>query len=562
MAFDGIITKAVIAELKPNLIGAKVNKVYEPTKNDIVLELYNNGNNYSLNLCINPESCRISLTTYSKPNPQVAPNFCMLLRKYLVGGRIIDISNMDLERTVELKFETYNELNDLVHRKLFIEIMSRQSNIILTNENNIIIDTLKHVDNSSRELLPAHPFEFTKITKKSFVKLSNFNEFYEIVNSSEKTALSKILPVTFIGLSKTFIMQVIIDTNTSDSDFSKESLEKVYNYISEVLNNIGTNNVSCVELENDYSLSLKGNNQNLNINYFIDKYYHLKESQNNFKSSRNNLLKIILATLKKEYKKLANINKKLNECSNMDTYKLYGELLTANLYKFKNMPNVDKIELENYYDENKIVIIPLDKTISIHKNIDKYFKKYNKLKNALDIVTVQKEETEKELDYIESIVFSLENAKNMSDINEVYEEISENIVTKKEVIKKTKQGKKKQATKNEIKLSTVDIDGYTVYVGKNNIQNDYLSLRFADKNDYWFHTQKIHGSHVILRTNGNLDVPDEVLTKCAILAKENSKASNSSNVPVDYCLARYVKKVPGSKPGMVIYTNYKTIHIR
>ena len=562
MAFDGIITKAVIAELKPNLIGAKVNKVYEPTKNDIVLELYNNGNNYSLNLCINPESCRISLTTYSKPNPQVAPNFCMLLRKYLVGGRIIDISNMDLERTVELKFETYNELNDLVHRKLFIEIMSRQSNIILTNENNIIIDTLKHVDNSSRELLPAHPFEFTKITKKSFVKLSNFNEFYEIVNSSEKTALSKILPVTFIGLSKTFIMQVIIDTNTSDSDFSKESLEKVYNYISEVLNNIGTNNVSCVELENDYSLSLKENNQNLNINYFIDKYYYLKESQNNFKSSKNNLLKIILATLKKEYKKLANINKKLNECSNMDTYKLYGELLTANLYKFKNMTNVDKIELENYYDENKIVTIPLDKTISIHKNIDKYFKKYNKLKNALDIVTVQKEETENELDYIESIVFSLENAKNMSDINEVYEEISENIVTKKEVIKKTKQGKKKQATKNEIKLSTVDIDGYTVYIGKNNIQNDYLSLRFADKNDYWFHTQKIHGSHVILRTNGNIDLPDEVLTKCAILAKENSKASNSSNVPVDYCLARYVKKVPGSKPGMVIYTNYKTIHIR
>ena len=562
MAFDGIITKAVIAELKPNLIGAKVNKVYEPTKNDIVLELYNNGNNYSLNLCINPESCRISLTTYSKPNPKTAPNFCMLLRKYLVGGRIIDISNMDLERTVELKFETYNELNDLVHRKLFIEIMSRQSNIILTNENNIIIDTLKHVDNSSRELLPAHPFEFTKITKKSFVKLSNFNEFYEIVNSSEKTALSKILPVTFIGLSKTFIMQVIIDTNTSDSDFSKESLEKVYNYISEVLNNIGTNNVSCVELENDYSLSLKENNQDLNINYFIDKYYYLKESQNNFKSSKNNLLKIILATLKKEYKKLANINKKLNECSNMDTYKLYGELLTANLYKFKNMPNVDKIELENYYDENKIVTIPLDKTISIHKNIDKYFKKYNKLKNALDIVTVQKEETENELDYIESIVFSLENAKNMSDINEVYEEISENIVTKKEVIKKTKQGKKKQATKNEFKLSTVNIDGYTIYIGKNNVQNDYLSLKFADKNDYWFHTQKIHGSHIILRTNGNTDVPDEILTKCATLAKENSKASNSSNVPVDYCLARYVKKAPGSKPGMVIYTNYKTIHIR
>ena len=562
MAFDGIITKAVIAELKPNLISAKVNKVYEPTKNDIVLELYNNGNNYSLNLCINPESCRLSLTTYSKPNPQVAPNFCMLLRKYLVGSRIIDISNMDLERTVEIKFEAYNELNDLVHRKLFIEIMSRQSNVILTNENNIIIDTLKHVDNSSRELLPAHEYEFAKITKQSFIKLSRFEDFFEIINASEKTSLSKILPSIFIGFSKTFVLQTLLDTNIQDTDFSKESLEKLYNHICTILNNIGTNKVSCIELENDYSLSLKENTKKLNINFFIDKYYNLKEQENNFKSSRNNLLKIILATLKKEHKKLANINKKLTECANMDTYKLYGELLTANLYKFKSTPNVDKVELENYYDENKIISIPLDKTISVHKNIDKYFKKYNKLKNALDIVTNQKEETEKELDYIESIVFSLENAKNLSDINEVYEEISENIVTKKDVIKKTKKGKKKQAPKNEFKLSYINIDGYNVYIGKNNIQNDYLSLKFADKNDYWFHTQKIHGSHVILKTNGNTDVPDEVLTKCAILAKENSKASNSSNVPIDFCLARYVKKSPGSKPGMVIYTNYKTIYIR
>lgn len=562
MAFDGITTRAIIAELKPNLIGSKVNKIFEPTKNDIVFSLYNNGLNYSLNLCINPESCRISLTKYSKPNPKNAPNFCMLLRKYLVGSKIIDISNMDLERTVEIKFEAYNELNDLVHRKLFIEIMSRQSNIILTNENNIIIDTLKHVDNSSRELLPTHPFEFTKITKQSFLKLSSFEEFYNIINNSEKTNLSKVLPATFIGFSKTFILQTLLETNIQDIDFSKEALEKIYNYISELLNSIGTSKVSCSEIENDYSLCLKENDEKFNINYFIDEYYHYKEQINNFKNSRNTLLKIILSTLKKEHKKLENINNKLKECSNMDTYKLYGELLTANLYRFKASPNVDKIELENYYDNNKPITIPLDKSISIHKNIDKYFKKYNKLKNALDIVSIQKQETEKELDYIESIVFSLENAKNLSDINEVYEEIAENIVTKKAVIKENKKGKKKQATKNEFQLSSVNIDGYTVYIGKNNVQNDYLSLKFANKNDYWFHTQKIHGSHVILKTNGNTDIPDEVLTKCAALAKENSKASESSNVPVDFCLARYVKKASGAKPGMVIYTNYKTIYIR
>lgn len=562
MAFDGIITRAVIAEIKPNLIGAKVNKVFQPTKNDIILGLYNNGLNYSLNISINPESCRISLTTYSKPNPFNAPNFCMLLRKYLIGARIIDISNMDLERTVEIKFEAYNELNDLVHRKLYIEIMSRQSNIILTNENNIIIDTLKHVDSSSRELLPAHEYEFTKITKKSFLKLESSKEFIEFLKLHEISSISKILPALFIGFSKTFVLKCLLDLNIQDNDLKTESLTKLYNHINIILNSIGTNKISCINYEDDYTLCLQENSKNLNINFFIDDYYHTKEQQNNFTNSRNNLLKIILGTLKKEYKKLENINNKLKECSNMDTYKLYGELLTANLYRFKNIPNIDKIEVENYYNENKLITIPLDKSISVHKNIDKYFKKYNKLKNALSIVSIQKEETQKELDYIESIVFSLENAKNLSDINEVYEEVAENIVTKKDVIKKTRKINKKYKPKTEIKLEDTFIDGYHIYIGKNNIQNDYLSLKFADKNDYWFHTQKIHGSHVILKTNGNTDVPDSILAKCAKLAKENSKAANSSNVPVDFCLARYVKKASGAKPGMVIYTNYKTIYIK
>lgn len=569
MAFDGFITKAIIAELKPALIGAKVNKVFEPTKNDIILGLYNNGLNYALLLCSNPETCRICLTTYSKPNPQVAPNFCMLLRKYLVGSRIIDISNKDLERTVEIKFEAYNELNDLVTRKLFIEIMSRQSNIILTNENNVIIDTLKHIESGNRELLPAHQFVFTPILKKSFVELSSFEEFLNILNT-KLDALSKELPNLFIGFSKTFILQCLLDLQISDTNYSISDLEKLYNHIKKILNeiesieNASVTNVSCVKFENDYTLALKENEKNLNINFFIDDFYYEKEKSSNFINSRNNLLKIISGVLKKEYKKLENINSKLKECSNMDTYKLYGELLTANLYRFKELSPTNEITVENYYDNNNLITIPLDKTISVHKNIDKYFKKYNKLKNALSIVSIQKDETEKELDYIESIVFSLENAKDLIDINEVFEEISENIVTKKEVSKKISKIKKPSKKKNneEISIKPIQIDGYSVYIGKNNLQNDYLSLKFANKNDYWFHTQKIHGSHVILKVDGNSEVPFEVLEKCAILAKENSKASNSSNVPVDYCLARYVKKASGAKPGMVIYTNYKTIYVK
>lgn len=562
MAFDGIITKAVISELKTNLIGAKVNKIFEPTKNDIILVLYCNGSNYNLNLCTNPETCRISLTNFTKPNPEKAPNFCMLLRKYLIGSKITDISNMDLERTVEIKFETYNDLNDLVNRKLFIEIMSRQSNIILTNENNIIIDTLKHVDSSSREILPAHKYEFAKITKKSFVKISNSKEFINLVKADESISITGVLPNLFIGFSKSFVKKCLLDTNIKDNDFSEISLIKLYTYITKIINLIGTNKISCVNLENDYTISLVQNNNIFNINYFIDNYYNNKEKINDFTNSRNNLLKIILNALKKESKKLENINNKLKECSNMDLYRLYGELLTANLYHLKGIPNSETIEVENYYKQNKFITIPLDKTISVQQNIDKYFKKYNKLKNAINIISVQKEETQKELDYIESIVFSLENSKNISDINEIYEEITENIVTKKEILNKTKKVKKKHAPQTNIKLEAIYIEGYAVYIGKNNIQNEYLSLKFADKNDYWFHTQKIHGSHVVLKTNGNTDIPANILIECAKLAKENSKASNSSNVPVDYCLAKYIKKIPSNKPGMVIYNNYKTIYIK
>lgn len=268
--------------------------------------------------------------------------------------------------------------------------------------------------------------------------------------------------------------------------------------------------------------------------------------------------------LKKVYKKLENINQKLKECENMDIYKMYGELLTASLYKINANENLTEITVDNYYDNNAPITIPLDNRFNIHKNIEKYFKKYNKLKNALVVVSSQKKEAEKELDYIESIVFSLENAKSIDDIVDVYSEISENVITKKEIIKKRKNkvSSKRKPKEKEIILQSTNINGFTVYIGKNNVQNDYLSLKFANPNDIWFHTQKIHGSHILLRNPEKNEIPEDILIKCATLAKENSKGKLSSNVPVDYCLAKYVKKSPGSKPGLVIYTHYKTIFVK
>lgn len=564
MAFDGFVTKAIITELNNNLIGAKVNKVLQPTKSEIILELYGNGKNYSLLLSCDPEFCRIGLTKYSKPNPQNALNFCMLLRKYLVGGKILEISNYDLERTVQIKFSCYNELNDLVTRKLYIEIMSRQSNIVLTNENNIIIDSIKHFDTSTREMLPAHEYEFVPIAKKSFIELENSSAFINLI--PEDSILSKSLPNLFIGFSKTFVNSLLHKLEINDTTFSNADLINLYNTIKEIISNFGTNKISAITFGNDFTISNLETNENLQINNFIDEYYFLKEQNTHFQTAKNNLLHIVLASLKKITKKLENINQKLKECNEMEKYKLYGELLTANLYKINSSYNLSEIEVENYYDNNNLIKIPLDKSVSVHKNIDKFFKKYNKLKNALIIVSEQKKETEKELDYIESIVFSLENAKSLKDINEIYEEISENIVTKKNISNKKQNNlKKKQKNSSEHELTSIEFENYTIYIGKNNIQNDYLRTKVASPNDIWFHAQKIHGSHIILKNSQNLpieDIPETVLFECAKLAKENCKSELSLNVPIDYCYVKYVKKAPGSKPGMVIYSNFQTIIVK
>jgi len=522
MAFDGLVTKAVISELNNSIIGSKVNKIFQPTKNEIIIGLYGNGINYLLNVCVHPELCRICLTTHSKPNPQNALNFCMLLRKYLIGSKIISISSYDLERTIEIKFECFNEFNDLVIRKLFVEIMSRQSNIILTNENNIIIDSLLHLTNSTRELLPAHEYTFMPNNKISFLELNDFNEFLEKLQGNNDNLIKK-LPNTFIGFSKSFIKETLHYLNVDSSSYSNSDLENIYNYIKTIISNFGTNNLA--------------------VNFFWDDFYFQKEQENIFLNSRNNLLKIISANLKKTYKKLENINSKIEECKFMDTYKLYGELLTANLYKLSSMPHTNKVTLENYYDNNTLIDIPLDNSISVQQNIEKYFKKYNKLKNSLEIVTLHKQETTKELDYAESIIFSIENAKSINNINEIYEEISDNIEIKFQSKKPKSKSKKKT-----INLENTTVSGYTVFIGKNNIQNDFLTLKFAEKEDIWFHTQKFHGSHVLLKTNGETDIEDDVLIECAKIAMQNSKASQSSNVPVDYCFAKFVKKVAGSKP--------------
>ena len=348
------------------------------------------------------------------------------------------------------------------------------------------------------------------------------------------------LPEIFIGFSKPLVFKALEKLNLNDENYNDNDLEKLYNYFKDMMQKIDVYHVSCEMIGKDFSLVPIRVDDKLNVNKFVDEYYFHKEQRNLFNSSKNNLLKIISSSLKKVYKKLANINQKLKECEDMDKYRLYGELLTANLYMFDNNKNLEEVEVYNYYN-NENIKLKLDSKINVSKNVEKFFKKYNKLKNALEIVTEQKKEAEREIDYIESVIYSLENSKTMEDIDEIYEEVSENFVTKKEINLKRKTNIKKK--EKEFEPSPIDVLGYKVYIGKNNKQNDYLTLKFASKNDIWFHTQKIHGSHVILKNEGNDDIPEEVLYECAKLAKENSKGKNSSVVPVDYCKLKFVSSL-------------------
>lgn len=580
MAFDGIVTKAITSELQ-QVIGARIDKIYEPNKNDIVLGFYLNGINYALNICTNAQNYRLHLTTHTKPNPKNALNFCMLLRKHLIGLRIKNIISVNLERVITIEFEGFDDIDDIITKKLIIELMGRHCNVILVDENNMIIDSLRHISSDNeltREIVPHVKYVYPSTNKLNFLEVSDFQNFKSKLNLDFNKMYISDLPAQisnlFNGISKGF-MNHIIETLDLDSSLKIEdtNLEAIYTNMKHIIDATDSLQLGFDTIKNmkgnvkDYALCIKDSSEPFSLNFFIDDYYFQKETSEEFKVYRNSISKLILDTLKKYNKRLYNINEKLKECDHMDTYKLYGELITANLYRIKN-ENTDTVSLENYYDNNKIITIPLDKRYSPSHNAKLFFKKYTKLKNALLIVGEQKEETLKDLDYIESVIYELEACSTIEDISNVFEEISESSVfkerTEKYKEKKNPKVKKSKLTKNKyVHFNPIKykIEDYTFLVGRNNMENDYLTLKYAKKTDLWFHTKDIHGSHCILVLNGSPLPQDDILLKCSEIAAYHSKARNSSNVPVDICEVKYVKKPNGAKPGMVIYRNNKTLHV-
>ena len=577
MAFDGIVTKSVVYELH-NIFGYKIDSVYQPNKNTIILGLYKSGINLSLLMCINCNYCRINLTKNPANNHISPSSFCMLLRKHLIGLKIKNIYTIDLERVVFIELENFENPNKPIYKKIVLELMGKHSNIILTDVNNIVIDSLRHTnieEGALRDIYASAKYNFLQSNKNSFIELNDFDSFYELIEPKiteeieknieniENTNINnfnidKIISNTFNGISSSLINGIMQKLNIDV--LSKENLEVIFYEIKKILN---SNNLKIELFENkkDYYLWYNLLQNKFNLNFELDNFYFEKENHDLIKNSKNALLNFILAVQKKYKKRLLNIENKINESSKMEIYRLYGELITANLYKISNK-NVNNICVENYYDNNTMLSIPLDPKYSPSINAKIYFKKYSKLKNALSVLHKQKEETIKEIDYIESIIYELEICTKFNEIEEVRQELAENTIfsynkTKKSNNKKASLTNKKSSF-NPIKYV---IDGYTVLVGRNNKENDYLTCKMAHNKDIWFHTKEIHGSHVILRVENFNAITEDIIFKVAQIAKQHSKAKNSSHVPVDYCLVSNVKKPVGSQPGLVIYSHNKTVYV-
>ena len=518
----------------------------------------------------------------------------MTLRKHLLGTHITNIYTIGLERIIFIDLEGYNKTKDSSKKTLIAELMGRHSNIILVNSDNIIIDALRHFSINSgsyRNIYAGEKYMLPDLNKLDFFEVLDEAEFSKIItNNSIKLSslsISNIVANTFAGISKSTVNSIENILQVEDT-ISKENITAVYNCL-HILTHNSINNV-CKRLDEtnipkpinansanipkstafdlkkeDYYIYNDSNkSEPLQINWFLDDYYTSKEIDTTFTNYRNSLLKLILNKLHKLNSKLDLINEKIAECKDTDKYRLYGELITSNLYKLDNH-NVDSITLENYYDNNNLVTIQLDKSISPSANAKKFFKKYQKLKNAKLIVDEQKKHLLVEINYLESIVYEIESADSISDIDEIYAEIQEGNIALKHS-KNSKNANLKKKNKETFKGNIgeplrFEIDGFTVFVGKNNKQNDYLTTKFANDNDMWLHVKDLQGSHVIIKTEGKMPSQDTI-NKCAMLAKAHSKANQSSNATVDYTLVKYVKKPSGSKPGMVIYTHEKSVTVK
>lgn len=575
MALDGLVVHNLASELHTKLVGGKVDKVHQPENDELVLFIRNNKENFKLVLSSSASNPRIYIANeYKKENPIKAPMFCMLFRKYIQGGIITDISQVDFERIIKISVESFDELKEKTTKDIYIEIMGRHSNIILT-QNNKIIDSIKRIPPSVsrvRQLLPNMTYELPpaqdKVNPIKGISIKSFiNTLREFNGPIYKGIYSK-----FLGISPSVAKEICHRANLTTDDYSddktRDELSTLYRAFSDLFTKIKNDEYDpCIVIDEsidkviDFScinLSFLDGNKFIkkqSISQIIEDYYKTKDFKDRVHQRTSDLRKSISIKLDRLYHKQKKIEKELRDADNADEFKIKGELLTSYIYMIEK--GMENVEVANFYDENySNIIIPLNKNLTPSENAQKYFKKYNKLKTAKIELTSQISICNEEIEYLENIMLGIENCENLEELTDIKDELIRLGYSKAPYRYKAKKDLDITTKPNQF----ISSDGFTILVGKNNKQNDYLTLRIADPEDIWMHTKNIPGSHVIIKCAGK-EVPNETLYQAAMLAAFYSKGRMSSQVPVDYTMKKHVKKPSGSKPGMVIYETNNTIYV-
>ena len=565
MSFDGIFTKAVVDEIYPLLLNGKINKINQPDKNEINIQIYNKENYKLLMSCANNLS-RIHLSEKNKKNPITAYNFCMLLRKHLVGGTIKNIYQHKMDRVVCFEIENLNELKELSKKLLIIEIMGKHSNIILVDkESNKIIDSIKHIDSrqsSIREVFPNKDYFFVKDEKENILE-ENYKLPSEILEVSEPISMKKLFYTNYLGFSPIISYELLhnsnVDSDTNSANLDAESIRRIDENFVKLVDNIKSENYFPIFIKDDannnkdfycFDLSLYENKEKVeSISSLVENFYHNNSLRDRINQKASGFKKILTTKLNRLTNKYLAMNDELLNNQSKEDLKIFADLLSINIYKLQK--GMKRVTVENIYDNMKEIEISLDEKKSPRENIEAYYKKYKKLKTADEIIKAELPKIEEEMKYIKQILETIEIITELNELSEIEEEL-----ISLGYVRKNKKNKQKLEKSKPYVFETDS--GALIYVGKNNLQNENLTLKFANKNDIFFHAQDVPGSHVILR-GSNLTEDDYKIA--GFLAGYYSYFKNEGYANVDYTEKKHIRKAKGTGLGMVYYDNFKTLFI-
>lgn len=569
MALDGITIASLTSELNSTLVSGRIVKIAQPENDELLLTIKIFSKQIRLTISSDASLPLMYLTEQNKPSPLTAPAFCMVLRKHLNNAKILNIFQPGLERIINFELEHYNEMGDLCRKYLIVELMGKHSNIIFTDENYRIIDSIKRIPasiSSIREVLPGRDYFIPDTLHKHNPLDCDFDSFKLHLNNTENCSVAKALLSAFTGISPIVAEEIAyranIDSTLPIKSLSEEYILKLYDSFNEIVTFVNKSTYTpCIYYKNDkpvefnsFPLSIYSTDhiahEYTSISDVIYDYYKEKNQYTRIKQKSVDLRRIVTSTLEKDYKKYEIQLKQQKDTEKREKYKIYGELITA--YSYQTNEGDSSLTCTNYYT-NEEITIPLDRTISPMDNAKKYFDKYNKLKRTAAALESIITETKDEISHLESLVNAMDIATNEDDLKEIKEEM----ILAGYIRRKGKDKKEKYSSKP---LHFISSDGFHMYVGKNNIQNEELTFKFANGGDLWFHSKSFPGSHVIVKTEGK-EIPDKTYEEAAKLAAFYSKGKTQDKVEIDYIERKHVKKVPGSKPGFVIYNTHYSMAI-